>query len=93
MKIAPTGERILVEMEELQDRKIGKIYVTDSSSETSRICKIVELGAGINGDYQIGDRLLISAYSGINLDCKTLGYIGDKLKIIVKSEILARIVE
>jgi co-chaperonin GroES (HSP10) len=99
VKIRPVGRRYLLEMESIEDRKISKIYVPNTSSETTRVCRITQVGTAeydapqgcmVDPRFKVGDRVLISSHAGYNLDMKTYGILGD-IKIVNEGEIMASI--
>jgi co-chaperonin GroES (HSP10) len=102
VKIQPVGRRYLLEMEDITDRKVGHIHLYQTSGETTRVCKIISSGQGaydhalgkfVPNEHKVGERVLISAFAGFNLDAKSLGYIGVDFKIVNEGEIMARIVD
>ena len=93
MKFTPLGDRILVELENIADRKVGAIFVPDSGPELLRAAKVVAVGEA-NTAFAIGDRILFHAFSGVNVHCPSLGIVNDnKLRFLMPSEVLAKVGE
>ena len=75
MAIKPIGDRLLVEMVEEKESKIGSIYVPDSAQEKPQMAKVVAVvEGGKNSDGKIiplsvkkGDVILFGKYAGTEI--------------------------
>lgn len=97
MKLSLKDDRVFAIFEKVGEKKIGGLYVPDNHAERSRVGIIKDIGPEVK-EYKVGDKILISWYSGtrIHLD-------GDKLygepvdedsfRVLRECEILAQIVE
>ena len=90
MKIIPIGDRLLVKLNTVEERKVGHIYMPDKHKEESRTGEILAIGDSVKG-YAEKDRVLVSYYSGIVIHLVNEGYLDDTLRIFSEREILAKI--
>ena len=91
MAIKPIGDKILVEVLEENENKVGSIFVPDTAKEKPQQAKIVAVGEGTrDGDkvippsVKVGEVVLFSKYSGTELS-----YEGKDYLILQESNILA----
>jgi co-chaperonin GroES (HSP10) len=66
MKLKLRGERVLLILDPVEERKVGSIIVSETHSERTRIGTIVEIGPEVN-EYAVGNRVLISWYTGTRI--------------------------
>jgi chaperonin GroES len=72
LKIKPVGDRILVQHIEEKEQVRGGVIIPDSAKEKPQEAKVIALGTGIKGkdgvvtpfEVKVGDKVLISKYSG-----------------------------
>ena len=72
MAVKPLADRILVKRVELDEEKLGSLYIPDSAKEKPQEAIVVAVGPGkVNDDgkrvpleVKAGDRILISKYGG-----------------------------
>ena len=72
MAVKPLADRILVKRVELDEEKLGSLYIPDSAKEKPQEAIVVAIGPGkVNDDgkrvpleVKAGDRILISKYGG-----------------------------
>jgi len=93
VNLIPLGERILVELEGIANRKVGMIEIPDTGKELLRVAKVIATG-DTNGLFKAGDRVLFHAYSGVNVHAPSLGYVNDnQFRFLMTSEVIARVGE
>jgi chaperonin GroES len=75
VSVKPLGDRILVKVQEAEDKTTGGIFLPDSAQEKPQVGEVVQVGSGKrndNGtiqaiDVQVGDKVLYSKYAGNEL--------------------------
>ena len=94
IRIVPVGERLLVEIEGITDRKVGAIIVPDNAAERMRVAKVIAVGPKCNGDFKMGDRLVYDVFSGVNVHMPRFGIVDDnKFRFLFPSEVIAKVEE
>jgi co-chaperonin GroES (HSP10) len=66
MKLGLYGKRILIFCDEISERKVGSLIISDKRAERSRVATILAVGGDVK-NYQVGDRVLLSWYTGVHL--------------------------
>lgn len=93
MRLIPLGERILVELEDISNRKVGLIEIPDTAGEAMRCAKVIAVG-NANGQFHEGDRVLFHRMSGVNMHAPALGIVDDnRLRFLMESEVIAKVEE
>lgn len=97
MKIKLFDDRLFAILGEVQEKKIGSIIIPGSHSERSRIGVVMEVGPEVK-NYAVGDRILVSWYSGtrIHLDGDELygkPVVEDAFRVLREAEILGKVLE
>lgn len=91
MNIKPLADRVVIKMLEAEETTKGGIILTSAAQEKPQVAEIVAAGPGgvIDGkevkmEVKVGDKVLISKYSGteVKLD-------GEEYTIVRQSDILA----
>lgn len=91
MKLIPLGDRILVELDDITNRKVGSIYMADTSGEKMRTARVIAVGETANG-FKVGDRIAFDHFSGYNAHAPALGIVDDnKLRFLMASEVIAKV--
>jgi chaperonin GroES len=98
MKIIPIDERVIVKPMTEQERKIGSIFIPDTSKERPQMGEIVAVGDDmeiadrkqkkLSEILKVGDKIVYSRYSGTEVKIDNEEYI-----LISRSDILARVVQ
>ena len=94
MALKPLDDRIVVELEEAEEKTEGGIVLPDTAKEKPQRGKVIAVGDGKllkNGErlpctIKVGDRDLFGKYSGTEIK-----YEGKECKILRESEILAKL--
>jgi chaperonin GroES len=93
MKIKPLGDRVLLQVADVEEQQIkGGIVIPDSAKEKPQEAKIVALGTGgtdddgnkIKFDVKVGDLVLTNKYGGTDVTVDDEEY-----KIVKSEDILA----
>jgi len=94
MKIRPVDERVLLQVAEPEERKVGGIIIPDTVHEKPQIGKVVALGDDVlNKDVErlplskilkVGDKVLFAKYGGNEVEVD-----GEKYLLVNRSDILA----
>ncbi len=87
MKVVPVRDNILVEF--LIDSKKGLIELPHEHKQSSRRAMILDMGPQAN-TFKVGDIILLSWYSGIDIDLPDTPY-SSEVKLIREEQILARV--
>jgi chaperonin GroES len=94
MALYPIDDRVVVEIEEAEERTGGGIVLPDTAKEKPQRGKIVAVGQGKRLDsgeratcsVQAGDRVIFGKYSGTEVK-----YDGKEYKILRESDLLAKL--
>ena len=84
MTIKPLGDRVLVQMEEIQEKSAGGIFIPQTAQEKTQIAEVVAIGDDEMITVKKGDKVMYDKYAGtaINSD-------GKEYLILHMSDILA----
>lgn len=93
MKIKPLGERVVIKMLESEETTKGGIVLPGTAKEKPQVAEVVAVGPGtvedgkeIKMEVAVGDRVLISKYSGTEVKID-----GDEYTILEQKNILAKV--
>ena len=91
LNIRPLADRVVIKFLEAEETTKGGIILTSSAQEKPQVAKICAVGPGgvvdgkeIKMEVKIGDKVLISKYSGTEVKLE-----GEKYTIVRQSDILA----
>lgn len=91
MKIKPLGERVVIKMMESEETTKSGIVLPGSAKEKPQVAEIVAVGPGgivdgkeVKMEVKVGDKVLISKYSGTEVKLDSEEY-----TILKQSDILA----
>ena len=87
--IKPLADRVLLKMEEEEEKTKSGIILSTSAKEKPQTAKVIGPGEKIDGKLEEmyvkkGDRVIINTYSGSDVK-----YEGEEYKIVRQSDILA----
>lgn len=66
MNIKPLGERVLVKMEQLQEKTASGIIIPQTAQEKTQIANVVAVGEEVK-NINVGDKILHDKYSGTSV--------------------------
>lgn len=85
MKIRPLSDRVLVKVEELQEKTASGIFIPQTAQEKTQIATVVEIGDDKDAiKVKVGDRVLHDKYAGTSVKADNTEYL-----ILNASDILA----
>lgn len=91
MAIKPIGDKLLVEIIEEDEQKVGSIIVPDTAKEKPQVAKVIAAGEGkkdgkelIPMTVKVGDKVLFGKYSGTEIK-----YQGTEYLLLSESDVLA----
>ncbi len=91
MALKPIGDRVIVELLDQEEEKVGSIYVPDTAKEKPQQGKVVAVGQGkrdgkdlVPMTVKAGDTVIFSKYGGMEVK-----HDGRDLLILSESDILA----
>ena len=92
MKIKPLGDRVLLQVADVEEQIKGGIVIPDSAKEKPQEAKVVALGTGgtdddgnkIEFDVKVGDLVLTNKYGGTDVTLDD-----DEYKIVKSDDVLA----
>ena len=91
MNIKPLADRVVIKMQEAEETTKSGIILAGSAKEKPEVAKVVAVGPGgvvdgkeVKMELKVGDKVLISKYSGteVKLD-------GEEYTILRQSDVLA----
>ena len=90
MKITTHGNKLYVLLDMVEERQVGRIIVPDKHAEHTR-SGIVQSAGEETKYYKVGDKILVSYYSGVVIDLPELNALGegqDVHRVFTENEIL-----
>jgi chaperonin GroES len=89
--IKPIGDKLLVELIEDDEQKVGSIIVPDTAKEKPQVAKVIAAGDGKKDGKELipmtvkaGDKILFGKYSGTEIK-----YQGTEYLLLSESDVLA----
>ena len=70
MKIKPLADRVLVKIEEVQEKTASGIYIPQTAQEKTQIGSVVAVGEGtdkVKMTVKVGDKVMHDKYSGTSV--------------------------
>lgn len=94
MNIKPLADRVVIKMQEAEEKTKGGIILAGSAKEKPEIAEVIAVGPGgvvdgneIKMELSVGDKVLISKYSGTEVKID-----GKEYTILRQSDVLAKVV-
>ena len=84
MNIKPMGDRVLVKMEQIQEKTAGGIYIPQTAQEKTQIAEVLEIGSDETITVKKGDKVMYDKYAGTSVKAH-----GEEFLILHMSDILA----
>lgn len=99
ISIQPLNDRLIVQrIKEEKDKKIGSIYIPDTSKEKPQMANVISVGPGkydngiwVPSQINVGDVVLFGKYSGQDITFNETDYLimrEDEIFGIVKDDVL-----
>ena len=86
MTIRPLGDRVLVKMEEVQEKSAGGIFIPQTAQEKTQIAEVVAIGDDEMITVKKGDKVMYDKYAGSSITSEVKEFLilhmGDILAII-----------
>jgi len=84
MTIKPMGDRVLVKMEQVQEKTAGGIFIPQTAQEKTQIAQVIAVGDDESIKVKEGDRVMYDKYAGTSVKKD-----GEEYLILHMSDILA----
>lgn len=84
MNIKPMGDRVLVKMEQIQEKTAGGIFIPQTAQEKTQIAEVLEIGSDETITVKKGDKVMYDKYAGTSVKAN-----GEEFLILHMSDILA----
>ncbi len=84
MNIKPMGDRVLVKMEQIQEKTAGGIFIPQTAQEKTQIAEVLEIGSDESITVKKGDKVMYDKYAGTSVKAS-----GEEFLILHMSDILA----
>ena len=84
MTIKQIGDRVLVKMEQIQEKTAGGIFIPQTAQEKTQIASVLEVGDDETIKVKKGDRVMYDKYAGT-----TVKVDGEEHLILHMSDIMA----
>lgn len=87
MKIKPLADRVLVKIEEVQEKTASGIYIPQTAQEKTQIGSVVAVGEGtdkVKMTVKVGDKVMHDKYTGTSVKAD-----GEEFLILSMKDILA----
>lgn len=85
MKIKPIGDRVLVKMEDVEEKTSGGIYIPQTAQEKTQIGKVVAIGDDKEAiKVKVGQKIMYDKYAGTSVKLD-----GEEQLIMKMADILA----
>jgi len=67
MTIKPMGDRVLVKMEQVEEKTAGGIFIPQTAQEKTQIAEVVAIGSDESITVKKGDRVMYDKYAGTSV--------------------------
>ena len=87
MKIKPLADRVLVKIEEVQEKTASGIYIPQTAQEKTQVGSVVAVGEGtdkVKMTVKVGDKVMHDKYSGTSVKAD-----GEEFLILNMKDVLA----
>ncbi|MDA3863047.1 MAG: co-chaperone GroES [Deltaproteobacteria bacterium] len=90
MNIYPFDERVVIEIKEQEEKKVGGIILPESAKEKPQLGVVSAVGTGeeIKKMVKKGDKVIFNKFSGTEFS-----YGGDEFIVLDKDDVLAKVEE
>ncbi len=87
VNVKPLGTRVLIEVQEAEEKTASGLIIPDSAKEKPQKGKVVAVGKGTKDEemeLKVGDKVLYGKYAGTEIDVEGKNYL-----IMKQSDVLA----
>jgi chaperonin GroES len=85
MKIKPIGDRVLVKMEDVEEKTAGGIYIPQTAQEKTQAGKVIAVGDDKDAiKVKVGQKVMYDKYAGTSVKVD-----GEEQLIVKMSDIIA----
>lgn len=85
MKVKPIGDRVLVKLEQTEEKTSGGIYIPQTAQEKTQVGKVVAIGDDKDAiQVKVGQKIMYDKYAGT-----TIKVDGEEQLILKMADILA----
>jgi len=84
MTIKPMGDRVLVKMEQIQEKSAGGIFIPQTAQEKTQIAHVLEVGDDESIKVKKGDKVMYDKYAGTSVKAE-----GEEYLTLSMTDILA----
>jgi len=67
MKIKPLSDRVLVKVEEVEEKTASGIFIPQTAQEKTQIADVIEIGDDEEITVKIGDKIMYDKYAGTTI--------------------------
>ncbi|NQT58546.1 MAG: co-chaperone GroES [Bacteroidetes bacterium] len=67
MKIKPLSDRVLVKVEEVEEKTASGIFIPQTAQEKTQIASVIEIGDDEEIKVKIGDKIMYDKYAGTTI--------------------------
>jgi chaperonin GroES len=67
MKIKPISDRVLVKVEEVEEKTASGIFIPQTAQEKTQIALVIEIGDDEEITVKIGDKIMYDKYAGTTI--------------------------
>ena len=67
MKIKPLSDRVLVKVEEVEEKTASGIFIPQTAQEKTQIAAVIEIGDDEEITVKVGDKIMYDKYAGTTI--------------------------
>lgn len=88
MKLNPLGDRIVIKIEEPEEKKVGGIIIPDTVKEKPQVGSVVAIGTDdeVKENLKVGDKVVYAKYGGTEIELD-----GEEFIILSYADVLAKV--
>ncbi len=91
-KVVPLGNRLLVELEDIDEKRVDKIFLSSKHSERTRVGTVMDVGPDVT-QFKVGDKILLHYLVGVIVYLYENRWLKPNYRIVTEDEIPAKIEE
>ena len=88
MKLQPLGDRVVVKVPEVEEKKVGGIIIPDTVKEKPVMGEVQAIGTDdeVKENLAVGDKVIFAKYGGTEVEVD-----GEELIILAYGDVLAKV--